>query len=171
MRRILLLSVLALTSVIAEAQPNKVVSAYNYHRYFEKDKKAEDLVNAQLAIDEAIVHEKTMSDEKTWFYRGKIYHSIFESKDEKFKEQKSNALSEAFTSYKKALELDTKKEYTSEIMQRLSVAQIQYINLGVGQFEAKTFDKAVTSFENAVSLAAIFQKIDTLALYNAALAA
>ena len=162
---------LALSSAIAEAQPNKVVSAYNYHRYYENDKKAEDLTNAQLAIDMAIAHEKTMSDEKTWFYRGKIYHSIFESKDEKFKEQKANALNEAFTSYKKSLELDAKKEYSSEIMQRLTVVQVQYINLGVGQFEAKTFDKAVTSFENAVSLAAIFQKIDTLALYNAALSA
>ncbi|MCX6350548.1 MAG: retroviral-like aspartic protease family protein [Bacteroidetes bacterium] len=51
------------------AQSSKVTSAWNYWRYKELDK-------AQKSIDEAVKHESTMNEAKTWHYRGKIYYDI-----------------------------------------------------------------------------------------------
>ena len=51
---------------------------------------------------------------KTWYYRGQIYHAIFESTKEQFKALKPGSLDEAYQAYEKTLELDTKGEYKEE---------------------------------------------------------
>jgi tetratricopeptide (TPR) repeat protein len=152
------------------AQPNKVVTAYNYHNYFMKDKNLDDINNAEKAINEAVVHEKTIGDPKAWFYRGKIYHSIFESKDEALKDRKDESLNATYESYSKSLELDVKNKFSKEVEQRLQVVQIQYINLGVSHFETKSYANAAQAFEKSIEIAEKFNKVDTLAMFNAALA-
>jgi tetratricopeptide (TPR) repeat protein len=172
MKKLILLSLVGLTYFVAVGQNNKVVTAFNYHKYYlERGKKAEDLVKAMEAIDEAANHEQTMGGAKTWFYRGKIYHSVYESKDDAFLGQKNNALGEAIKSYIKVIQAEKNKEWLNETMQRLSIAQVQSINVGVENFQNKSYEKALNAFETALGVAAMFQKVDTLALYNAALSA
>lgn len=173
MKRLLLLSVFASASLVSVAQPNQVVSAYNYHKYYmERGNKLDDLMKAQESIDEAAVHEKTLASSKTWFYRGKIYHSLFESKEDALKDAKNRNLAEAVKSYEKALELDKKKEYHKEIIARIDVAQIQFYNLGVELDNDKKFLGAVEAYENAAGLKLSRSgKIDTLSLWNASFSA
>ncbi|MDQ3190964.1 MAG: hypothetical protein M3Q58_05160, partial [Bacteroidota bacterium] len=129
MKNLLLFTVFIAVSTFANAQNNKVVTAFNYHKYYtERGGKLDDLMNAQEAIDEAILHPQTMENAKTWYYRGKIYHSMVESKEASFVENKSKNLEETVRSYLKMLELDSKKEYSKEVEQRIAVAQIQYLN-------------------------------------------
>lgn len=172
MKNLILFAVFAITTAMTTAQNNKVVTAYNYHKYYtERGGKLNDLIEAQKAIDEAVLHEKTMNSAKTWFYRGKIYHSMVESKEAALKESKGVNMAETLKSYKKTLEFDSKNEYSRETKQRIGVLQVQYLNLGVEQFENKDYVNAVNSFQGAVAVASHFNKIDTLALFNAALAA
>ncbi|MFN7013396.1 MAG: hypothetical protein ACK4ON_03895, partial [Bacteroidia bacterium] len=92
----------------AYAQPAKVVSAYNYLRYYDQNKKTQDLIDAQKNIDEAIGHEKSMNEAKTWYYRGNVYFAISNSKAPEFAEQKASAAETALKSYMKALVLNFK---------------------------------------------------------------
>jgi Flp pilus assembly protein TadD len=92
----------------AYAQPAKVVSAYNYLRYYDQNKKSQDLIDAQKNIDEAIGHEKSMNEAKTWYYRGNVYFAISNSKAPEFADQKASASETALKSYMKALVLNFK---------------------------------------------------------------
>lgn len=66
----LLFSVVAFTLCMGvSAQNSAVVNAYNYMNDQEWEKAAE-------YIDQAIEHEKTMGDAKTWVYRGQIYMGL-----------------------------------------------------------------------------------------------
>lgn len=71
MKRISLVLIAALMASIAGAQTVKLQSAINY---------LDDLrlIEAKKAINEAINHEKTKNDPKTWLYRGKIYRTIYQ---------------------------------------------------------------------------------------------
>jgi tetratricopeptide (TPR) repeat protein len=172
MKRLLFLSVFSAVSMVTIAQNNKVVSAFNYHKYYmERGSKLDDIMNAQQNIDDAIVHEQTMNNAKTWTYRGRIYHSMFDSKDPLLKENKFQNLSETVRSYTRAAELDSKNEYKRELKQRLDVAHAQFINYGIEMDEAGNFPLALKSFEKAIELKAAANVIDTLAISNAALSA
>jgi tetratricopeptide (TPR) repeat protein len=171
MKKQVLLFAFAAISAVGYSQQNKVVSAYNYHRYYnERGNKLDDLLKAQEAIDEAANHELSMGSSKTWFYRAMIYHSLYDSKDQNLKPHKFTNLSEAVRSYRRCLEIDTKKEYLKECNLRLNIAQAQFVNIGIDKFEEKDFINAMAAFEGAVDLKASLGKIDTLAMYNAALA-
>jgi tetratricopeptide (TPR) repeat protein len=172
MKKQVLLFAFAAISAVGYSQQNKVVSAFNYNRYYnERGNKLDDLLKAQEAIDEAANHEQTMGSAKTWWYRGLIYHSLFDSKDPSLKPNKYNNLTEAVRSYRRSQELDTKKEYLKESNQRLNVAQAQFVNIGIDKFEEKDFINATAAFESAAELKSFFGKMDTLALYNAGLSA
>ncbi|MCF8219311.1 MAG: tetratricopeptide repeat protein [Bacteroidales bacterium] len=69
MRRLTVLLIAVFISGIAAAQPVKLQSAINYL----DDLRLKD---AKDAISDALEHEKTKDDPKTWYYKGKIYMSI-----------------------------------------------------------------------------------------------
>ncbi|MFO8086367.1 MAG: hypothetical protein R6T91_00995, partial [Bacteroidales bacterium] len=71
MKRIALLAMAILVSGITMAQSVKLQSAINYL----EDLRLEE---AQKAIHEALDHEKTKNDPKTWLYKGKIYSTIYQ---------------------------------------------------------------------------------------------
>ncbi|MFN9951677.1 MAG: hypothetical protein ACK55I_01145, partial [bacterium] len=91
-----------------------VQTAYNYLRYDNLDK-------AKEAIDGAVVNETTIGFAKAWYYRGKIYQAIFESKNEKFAALKPGSLQTARISYEKTLELDSKNEFREDVIGRLEI--------------------------------------------------
>lgn len=168
MKRIALALTLVLAFTLSYAQSNKVVSAWNYMKpeYNELDK-------AKEAIDLAAQHPKTQGDAKTWYYRGMVYHKLFQTKDEKFKNLDPNPLKEAYLSYVKAMQLDEKKRYEKDILYKLTVAGTEFFNKGSMEYEEKKFKESLESFETVLELGRLpyINQVDTGAYFNAAIAA
>lgn len=164
MKRLLVLITL-LISLESQAQKSAIQTAFNWLKYQELEK-------AKEAIDGAAVNETTIGMAKTWYYRGSIYHAIFESTNEKFQALKPGSLEEARKSYEKAIELDVKKEFSDDIMKRLEILASESLNAGVEEFQGKKYAEAVTSFKTSADVnQKYFNRFDTLAIYNQALAA
>lgn len=157
----LMLTILALTTF---AQSSKVVTAFNYHRQGQLEK-------ARIAIDDAVVHEKTMADPKAWYYRGNIYVDIANSPDTALKRSVKDPLGIALESYGKANEYDVKGIYKEDIQKYTQVIGESYYNEGVIYYNMQDFAKSQYSFSKAYEVNATVGKIDTAALYNAAVSA
>jgi tetratricopeptide (TPR) repeat protein len=160
---ILIMSVCALN-----AQKANVVSAYNFIK-----PQYNELGKAKEAIDAATVNEKTAMWDKTWYYRGMVYHAIYQSQDSTFQALHENPLKEAVDSYVKALELNEKKNYEKDIVGRLNTAAVQFLNKGITDFNKADYEGALNSFINSVYVNGLPQIniIDTMAMFNAAIAA
>ncbi|MBT4399194.1 MAG: tetratricopeptide repeat protein, partial [Bacteroidetes bacterium] len=132
-----------------------------------------ELDKAKEAIDLAAQHPKTQGQAKTWYYRGLVYHKLFQTKDEKFKNLDSNPLKEAFLSYVKAKDLDVKKRYEKDILFKLTVAGTEFFNKGSMEYEQKKFEESLESFETVLELGRLpyINQVDTGAFFNAAIAA
>lgn len=166
MKKILILLTMILAFGVVNAQKSKRTSAFNYWNDGKLDK-------AKEYIDLTILDPSTMADAKTWMYRGNIYLDIHRSAKPEFKSLAPDALSIAYESYKKATELDTKKEYQPQIMISMLTIGGQLYNEGATLFqasrEASEFAKAGEIFEKAASVSQSMNSIDTMALYGAAL--
>ena len=152
--------------LFANAQKAKVTSANSYLSYGE-------IAKAKDAIDLAKDHEKSRDLARTWFIRGKVYHSIFDSKDPSIKALAPDALLITYTSYIKARELDLKGWHTEDIKKMLGICALQFINKGVADYANGEFEEAMIGFENSIAINKLpeFNKIDTLSIFNAALTA
>ncbi len=156
---ILICTAIGFTSSSAvHAQSAEVINAFNYLKFSELDK-------AKIAIDKAILNEKTSVLPKTWYYRGLVHFSIDTNK--KFSPQYPDAASIALESFKKASELDIKKTYVKEIATYTAILNSQFFNKGITAYSAKDFDKAITFFGKVLEA----NPNDTSALFNTALAA
>jgi len=164
MRKIAVSILIVMAAYIANAQRSKVVSAFNYLKYGKLDK-------AKEAIDQAITNPKTMEEAKAWYYYGNIYLSIQLTEDEKYKSLDPDALDKAYDGYLKALQYDTKKEYSSDINDRVLVCAEQFYNKGVNKYNAEKYAEAVKSFDKSATINKNLGKIDSLATFNAALCA
>ena len=74
-----------------------------------------------------------------------------------------------FGSFSKCLELDIKKQWTSDIKNKMMTYRIQSINVGVDNFIKKNYENAFSSFKMAIEMYNILSLTDTLAMINAAL--
>lgn len=155
-----LMLVLALATGI-NAQPSKVVSTFNYLRYGKLDK-------AKTAIDEACEHPKTMTEAKTWFYRGNVYLAIQLSEEEQYKNLDPNPVEKAYEAYEKALKLDEKGEFTNDINDRIIVCAEQFYNSGVGFYNLQQYDNATNAFVKAATVNQRRGNVDTLSYFYAA---
>ena len=163
-KSIILLAALALGfSVMAVAQRAKVISAANYLKFGELDQ-------AKEAIDVASVEEKSKTMAKTWYYRGKIYHALYETKDENYMNLHDDPLSVAYEAYMKIDSMDEKDQYMEDVKKRLEICAMQFVNKGVKEYSSANYGASVKSFEKAISINKFFDKIDTLSIFNAALA-
>ena len=109
MKKTILTVLIMMISIVMIGQTNERTSAFNYQRYGKLDL-------AKAAIDEAVQDEKTIMDAKTWFYRGNIYYDIAVSTDANFQKLDPDPFGVAYESYMKAKELDTKGEFTADIL-------------------------------------------------------
>jgi tetratricopeptide (TPR) repeat protein len=164
MRKIAFSVLMVMAVIVANAQSSVVVSAFNYLKYGKLDK-------AKEAIDKAILNPKTMEEPKTWYYYGNIYLSIQLTEDEKYKALDPDALEKAYDGYQKALKLDTDKEYTNDINDRILVCAEQFYNKGVNKYNEEKYAEAVKSFDKSAGINSSIGKIDSLATFNAALCA
>jgi len=153
----------------AMAQKSKVLSAYNYERSYLQSEDCSELVKAVDAIEMALTHEKSAEWAKTWFYRGNIYFNVYISKNDVCRRISESALDISYNSYMKAIKFDEKKQFVKEIEPKISVIANLYLQKGANNFNIKKYEEALVDFEKAVEVAQYFQKVDTTALYNAAL--
>lgn len=152
-------------------QKSKVLSAYKHHQVYMSNKKCSELAGAKTAIDEAVNDLQTSQWAKTWYYRGNIYFDISVSEDKGCNELSDSALSIAYEAYIKALELDIKKHYTTDIQTRLAVIGPYFLNQGVKLYNDEAYAGALACFEKSAAIAKVFNKTDSLSIYNAALSA
>lgn len=164
MKRTALIFLMVGFALLTFSQSNKVVSAFNYHRYGKLDQ-------AKEAIDEAVQNEKTIGDAKAWFYRGNIYLDIANSTDEKFRALDPDPLAVAYESYQRATQLDSKGEYKIDITKNTSMLAESYYNLAVVNYNLKDFKTAALKFEKAFEVNQSIGYIDTTSMYNAAVSA
>jgi len=162
MKRISILLSLLFVSAAAMAQNANRVSAYNYMQDGE-------FLKAKEPIDEAITHEKTMTDDKTWRYRGQIYTGLAQGDYEGI--NKAEAITTAIESYQKSIELDEKEKWKRENVAGLAQAQNLAVNLGINAYNEANYKDAASLFLVGEKAAADLGVVDTLALYNAGLAA
>lgn len=159
MKKLLILFVAMVLAVSGTfAQKTKVQTAWNYMNYDELDK-------ARTNIDEAVLNESTMGMAKAWYYRGLIYQKSY--KHPKFANLDPDALKKAAESFNKAIELDTKSEYKEDALKQKQLLGNQFYGLGVEEFNAKQYDKALNAFEGVLSVS----PMDTLAMLNSAFSA
>ncbi|MEP7263072.1 MAG: tetratricopeptide repeat protein [Bacteroidota bacterium] len=162
------ISLFIITLIIANgsfAQKVALQTAINWLNY-------DDLDKAKESIDQASKNESTAAMAKTWYYRGLIYHALYESTKEQFKPLKPGSLEEAYKAYEKTIELDTKSEYKEDLMKRINVIASQMQNQGVEFYRNKDYSSSLISFEKSISIGEKYLGIiDTLAIYNAALSA
>ncbi len=177
MKKIILILALWIMSAAAYSQA-VVVSAFNYHREGKLDK-------AKASIDKAISDPKAVTSAKTWFYRGNIYIDISRSQDTVYKKLDSDALNKAYEAYTKAMELDTKKEYQLDILQRMPLVADGFFNDGANKYNKGMnafavndssnaiihFNSAVSSFESAFKIYEQSGRIDTTTIFYIATSA
>lgn len=118
--------------------------------------KSGQLDKALVSINEAINNDKTKDKAKTWFTRGEIYNQLLDPNTAaiyaKFTKdmQPGEPLQKAVESYNKALQLDGPTgEFGKQVPDRLKGLYGQAFNAGVASFNAKDYDKAITSYQLA----------------------
>jgi tetratricopeptide (TPR) repeat protein len=170
MKNRIMLSLMLLSSTFMTAQQSKVVSAINALGYYQKDKAdIESIQKAKGFIDEASQTESTAGKPKTWWVRGNVYLSYYESKNADLIQQAGgNPLVIAAESYEKSYNLDAKYEYADECYQK---AVIAYKNLGIIAFNEKNFASATDFFERVVLLSSKKGTPDKDGITNTAVAA
>lgn len=168
MKKLCVITVVFFLTLTVYSQNNKVVNAYNYLRSGQLDKAKEN-------IDAAVVHPQTASQAKTWLYKGNVYLAIALTEEDKYKNLHQDPLKESYDAYQKSIEID--KDYAqptanpASAMLGLFIIGEQHYNIGVGLFNQRKYDLAITEFEQTKKINAIFNQKDSLATFNAAICA
>ncbi len=163
MKQVLLLLLLGI-SIQSIAQPANLIKSSNALS-------SSQLVKAKEAIDQAVKHPKTINKSKTWRLKGDVYYAILNSKNPIFRKLDPTPAHEAFTAYVKAKTLGKKgKGFVDEIDAKLKLLQNIALNKGVQNFNNKQYTQALNNFKVTESIANHFDKIDSLALFNIAIA-
>lgn len=163
MKKVVILLAVLFSINAAIAQKSERTNAFMYNKNGQYDK-------AKESIDKAAENEKTINDSRTWFYRGIIYLNIISS--EEFAGLDPNALEKSYESFKRAMELDPsdKEQQHDEIIPRIQAIGTVYFQEGVNGFNNSQFGLAAANFKKSYDIALSANRVDTLALLNAALA-
>lgn len=166
MKRFGLMITMVAFSASAMAQGAKVTSATSNIKYGQLDK-------AKEAIEEAIVHEKTKGQPKTWMVRGDVYKAIAESKNPDMKALCETPTRVALDSYKKAMSLDAKGTFRKQINTQLSLMSFTVVNAAYEFNDKKDLANALDCFEQSLAIDSITTpgKVDSAIVYNAGLIA
>ena len=176
MKRTTILFVLLFAVSGVFAQKGKVTAALTY-------KADGDLSKALRTIDETVdasnpKTESSISWPNTWEARGDIYMAILHSKDENVKKLSNDPLTVAFESYLKALQLDEKNKIAKSVKIKLTLLVSELQGQAIDAFNAENFPKALKSFEQILEIEKnpVYKSddpnaVDTIAIFNAGLAA
>ncbi|HVI43313.1 MAG TPA: hypothetical protein VM802_00520 [Chitinophaga sp.] len=141
MKKLLVSLLFCSAGMTVMAQRAKVSSA-------DENLKKQDLEKAKADIDAALQNDKTKNDAKTWLVNGKILEAMGT------KQKSADLALEAFSSFKKALEIDPKmKEAILEMNQPLFNVYATVANAGYGFLNEQKWDSSVVKFKDAFSVA------------------
>jgi len=173
---LILIVVLFISTVTTNAQNSKVVAAWNYLTEFQRDGDEEAILKARDAINQAVEHEKTMANAKTWNYKGMIELAILGS--EAHQDLAPDAIIAATEAFKKSIELDTKKRFKDDNIQNLRVLINSIYTNGSNYYNAKDFKSAYAEFNKILEVRDIIEAntkkaepMDTASLQAAAICA
>lgn len=176
MKKSIILIALVVAFSAVNAQKGKVTTAQTLKDSGKLDKALEAITQASDASNSDA--EKSVNWPKTWQVRGEIYQAIGQSKDENFKKLSSDPFGEAFSSYKKAMELDPKHAIDKSIKMNLVLLTNDFTNQAVQAFQNEDYNKALESFEKIMEInnmpvikADNPNSVDTVIIFNSALAA
>lgn len=166
MRKMILGGIAILSTSLTMAQSMNVVSAYNYMQDGE-------LLKAKEQIDPAITHEKTSLEAKTWYYRGQINERIYFYNEEdkaKFDAMREQALIDGIESYKKALDIGSKRIDINDVRGRYQQMGGYAYQEGVNAYNEKKFGKAADFFKMCYDVKQYEKVTDSAAIFNAGIA-
>ncbi len=166
MKRIGFLLSLVAISATAMGQGSKVTNASVNVKNGELDK-------AKAAIEEAILHEKTKDQPKTWMVRGDVYKAIAESKNPAMQALCETPTAIALQSYKKAIALDAKGSFRKQINASLSLMSFTVANAAYDFNDKDDLVNSLDCFEQSLAIDSITTpgKVDSVTIYNAGLMA
>jgi hypothetical protein len=185
MKKLFLILVVITIAFAGHAQNSKVVAAWKYLQDFYNVKDTSSLRSAKEAIDLACENADTKVKAKTWYYRGKIYQTLFEVNYQAECDKRKNVsdvnkktldaylhsnmsdILEAGDAFLKALSLDKKKDYSEEITPHFNVCATHLENIAVANYDQKDYAKALIGFEKAMEINSLNGKPDTNNLMNA----
>ncbi len=164
------------------AQPNNRTSAIMAYKAATECMQKQDLactkknlLEAKDLIDKCSVHEETKNEPKTLYYRGEIYLTLaaVAQLDVTMKEYATEAnMQYALDSYKASIANKNKKEnWTEEISFKMNMMRMTFLNQGVEFFNKKEYKQAYEMFAGGAVVMDVIGTIDSLAHYNAGLAA
>ncbi len=168
----ILLTFIFIASVTSYGQGGTSLPATQDKRNLEKELKA-----IEAEVDPANPKaEKTIAKPATWIKRGEIYHAVY--KDKNAKNLSADPLTEALSSYKKALEIDTKGRSSQNIKNMLLLLSTDIYNQAIESYNKEDFAKGMQSFEQFMEInqLPVVAKdnpnfVDTATMYNAGLCA
>ncbi len=177
MKKIIISLNVALLVLLVACSPRTKVSSSQSLKDTGKLNEALQTINE--AVDPTAENaEKTINWPRTWEVRGEIYQAIFQSKDSEVKKLAEDPLTEAFESYKKALELDEEGKFENSVKVKLTLLTNDLTNQAVEAFNKENYEKALRSFEQILAIQdlPVIEKdnpnaIDTVIIFNAGLAA
>lgn len=169
-------------SVGVIAQPNVRTSAIMVYKDATECMGKQDLectkkkiIEAKELIDQCAAHVDTKSDSKTLFYKGEIYLtlSMVGAMDASMKQYATAENGQiAMDSYKAAIANKNKKyDPTDEITFKMNIMRMTFLNQGVEAFNKKDYKMAYQMFAGGAEVMSVVGTIDSLAHYNAGLAA
>ncbi len=144
MKKIRLILFLLLTVSVAFAQNEKTPKIEKAKILLDKGEVAE----AKSIIDAATKHEKTKDKVKTWYYRGLIYESIYNSEDEAVKSLSDNAYNEAAEAYLKVKEMEPETStYYIFADQRIVAMYSAAFNGAVEAYQSGDYEGSIAHFD------------------------
>ncbi|MBI3500789.1 MAG: tetratricopeptide repeat protein [Bacteroidetes bacterium] len=173
---------------ISYSQNKNLNSATALYEDYKKFNDKNSLLQAKEKIDLAAKDETTAGKEKTWFYRGEIYLSLFDLnlKNEMNKSADGdinkkllgayqavsmNELDEALQSFQKETELDEKKIYSDDANLKIKVIANDYSDRAYSSLRNKNYADAVPYYEKSVEMKLKMNVTDTASINNLAVAA
>ena len=138
----LLSSLFLFLAYTAFAQSHRVTSAWNHLQH-------EEYEQAYEAIEKAIEHPRTKDDAQAWYYRGSILMTL--AGTEEYRELHANPVEtqlDAYESFKKAHEYDSRGRYEQEILQSIEGLALNFFNVGVEFYNEQQYAQSNQFFEN-----------------------
>jgi len=169
MKKFFLLIAAVSISLGMMAQKGKVTSALSFIEQGALDK-------AKEALDQAMNDPKSKDWFNTYFAKGKLAQAVYEADNPKYSAYFQDPLGEAYASYEKAMELDTKGGVKKRIITNMiyNALALDLYSQGSKAFEANEYDAALKAFETQIKITESDKYagiVDTGMYYNAGLAA
>ncbi|MEO6903236.1 MAG: hypothetical protein ABI315_08790 [Bacteroidia bacterium] len=153
-KRNLVFFLLVANTLALTAQKEQVNAAARYLQQ-------KSLDSAKIAIEKAILDNKTSTQGNTWYLRGFIYKSIYNTQE---KEQKySSARIQALESFKHAYEIDTSKQAIQESIKNIKYLATTLYNDAAASLDSMDYKTALEVFD---TFKKYYSLVDTSAVNN-----